>query len=47
MGLIERIGLGAVEALEADNKVRRWTHAELIDIAAEFKAKRKQLEATA
>ena len=45
VGLIARIGLEAVEALEADNGVRKWTHEELIEIRARFIAKRKALEA--
>jgi len=44
VGLIARIGLQEVEALETDNTVRKWTHADLIEIAARFKAKRKALE---
>lgn len=45
IGLVARIGRAAVEALEADNGVRKWTHEELIDIRARFIAKRKALEA--
>ena len=45
IGLIARIGLKAVEALEHDNAEHKWTHAELIQIAAKYKAKRKALEA--
>lgn len=44
VGLIARIGREAVEALEADNAVRKWTREELIAIRAHFKAKRKELE---
>ena len=44
IGLIDRIGLEAVEALESDNTPHKWTHAELIEIAATYRAKRKQLE---
>src|SRR3990167_2895162 len=36
--LIERIGLEEVEALEADNRTKKWTHAELIEIAAKYRA---------
>jgi predicted nucleic acid-binding Zn ribbon protein len=43
-GLIERIGLEAVEALEADNSIRKWTREELREIAATYRAKRKELE---
>jgi len=44
IGLIKRIGLEAVEALEADNEVRKWTRDQLIEIRATYKAKRKALE---
>lgn len=43
LGLIARIGREAVEALESDNAAHKWTHAELIEIAARYKAKRKEL----
>lgn len=43
-GLIERIGLARVEALESSNVPRKWTREELIQIAATYKEKRKQLE---
>lgn len=38
-GLIARIGLVAVEQLEADNTVRRWTIDDAKRIKAEYKAK--------
>lgn len=44
IGLIERIGLQAVEALEADNTVHKWTHAELIEIKRVYRAKAKALK---
>lgn len=44
IGLIDRIGLAEVEALEADNRVHKWGRDELIEIAATYKAKRKQLD---
>jgi hypothetical protein len=44
INLIKRIGLEAVEALEADNRVHKWTREELIEIRERFKAKRKLLE---
>jgi hypothetical protein len=44
IGLIQRIGLEAVEALEADNTPHKWTREELIAIRATYKAKLKQLE---
>lgn len=43
-GLIERLGLDAVEALEADNAVRKWTRDELIAIKDKYRAKLKQLK---
>ena len=44
LGLIQRIGLAAVEALEADNRVHHWTHDELRGIRDEYRAKLKQLK---
>lgn len=43
LGLIERIGQEAVEALESDNAPRKWTREELIAIRDEYRAKLKQL----
>lgn len=43
-GVIDRIGLEAVEALEADNKVRKWQRDELIALKAHYRAKRRELE---
>lgn len=43
IGLIARIGLARVEALEADNAPKKWTREELIGIAATYRAKRKEL----
>lgn len=43
LGLIERIGLEAVEALEADNTVRKWTREELIDIKTTYRARLRAL----
>jgi hypothetical protein len=43
IGLIARIGLARVEALEADNAVRKWTREELIAIKTEYAAKRRAL----
>lgn len=45
-GVIERIGLEAVEALEADNTVRKWTADELREIKRTYAAKRRELENT-
>lgn len=41
--LVERIGLARVEALEADNRVHKWTHDELRAIKATYAAKVRQL----
>lgn len=45
LGLIARIGLERVEALEADNTPRHYTHDELRAIAALYRAKLKELKA--
>lgn len=45
IGLIKRIGLEAVEALEADNTPRKFTIDELKAIKAEYRMKLKQLKA--
>jgi len=45
IGLIARIGIEAVEALEADNRTHKWTREELIAIKEQFRAKRRELEA--
>jgi hypothetical protein len=44
IGLIARIGLAAVEALEADNTPHKWTREELIAIKKTYSAKRRELE---
>jgi hypothetical protein len=44
LGLIERIGLARVEALEADQIPRKWSREELIAIRDEFRAKARELE---
>lgn len=46
LGLIERIGLEAVEALESDNEVHKWTREELIEITKTYRAKAKALKST-
>jgi hypothetical protein len=43
-GLIQRIGLAAVEDVESDNRVHRWTREELREIAARYRAKLKELK---
>lgn len=47
IGLIKRIGIARVEALEADNTPRHYTHDELRQIAAEYRGKLKALKASA
>ena len=47
LGLIERIGLEAVEALEADQEPRRYTADDLKQIKATYQAKTKALKAQA
>lgn len=44
IGLIARIGLAAVEALEADDTPRKWSIEELKAIKAEYVLKLKQLK---
>lgn len=44
-GAIARIGQARFEELENDNTPRKWTREELIALRAEYKAKRKALEA--
>lgn len=43
VGLIARIGLARVEALESDNTVKKWTREELIAIRDTYRAKLKEL----
>lgn len=43
IGLIKRIGLAAVEALEADNAVHKWTREELLSIKTTYRAKLREL----
>ncbi|MOA57726.1 Bacteriophage Lambda NinG protein [compost metagenome] len=42
--LIDRIGLARVEALEADNKPRKFTAGELREIRDTYRAKTKELK---
>jgi hypothetical protein len=44
VGLIARIGLAAVEALEADNEPRKWTRDDLRAIKADFAQRLKDLK---
>jgi len=45
-GVVDRIGLAAVEALEADNEPRHYTVEQLIAMTAHYKQKLKELKAT-
>lgn len=47
IGLIKRIGLAAVEALEADNSVRKYTIEDLKAIKAHYRARVRELKARA
>lgn len=42
--LVQRIGIEAVEALEADNEPRNYTRDELIQLAAHYRAKLRELK---
>lgn len=44
LGLIERIGLEAVERLEQDNSVRKWNREELIEIKRVYTERLKELK---
>ncbi len=44
IGLIARIGREAVEALESDNAIRRWTREELRALKATYAAKLRELK---
>ena len=44
LGLIQRIGLERVEALEADNTSTKWTAELLREIKTTYKAKLKELK---
>lgn len=45
IGLVSRIGLAAVEALESNNFPHKWTREELIAIRDTYKKKLKELKA--
>ena len=47
IGLVARIGLEAVEALESDNAPRKWLREELIYIRDTYRAKLKELKGRA
>lgn len=44
LGLIARIGLERVEALESDNRIKRWTIEELKALRDHYRAKLKELK---
>jgi len=44
IGLIQRIGIERVEALEADNQPRKWTREELKEITQTYRKKLKELQ---
>lgn len=46
-GLIQRIGLAAVEAIEADQTVRKYTREGLIEIARHYRAEARRLKGDA
>lgn len=46
LGLIARIGLARVEALESDNRVHKWTRDDLRAIRDAYRAKLKALKAS-
>jgi len=43
-GLIERIGLDAIEALESDNEPRKYTREELIELAKHYRQLTRELK---
>lgn len=43
IGLIKRIGLAEVEALESNNTTQKWTIEQLIEIRDHYRAKTKEL----
>lgn len=45
LGLIARIGLARVEALESDNTVRKWTREELVELRDTYRRKLRELKA--
>lgn len=47
IGLINRIGLARVEALESDNTPRKWTHDELRALKARYAAEVRELKKAA
>ena len=44
IGLVARLGLEAVESLESNNAVHKWTREELTDIRDQYRAKNKEMK---
>lgn len=44
IGLVARIGLARVEALESSNHPHKWDRSELVEIAKTYRAKARQLQ---
>lgn len=44
IGLIKRIGISEVEALEADQAQKKWTREQLIEIAKTYRAKAREIQ---
>ena len=44
LGLIRRLGLEAVEAVESDQEIRKWTSEELIEIRNRYRLKLKEIK---
>ena len=45
IGLVQRIGVGRVEALEASNTPHKWTREELREVTQKYRQKLKDLQA--
>jgi len=43
-GVIDRIGIERVEALEADNRVPKWTREQLFELIETYRAKTRELK---
>lgn len=44
IGLVRRLGLDAVEALECNNEVKKWTREELVQIRNEYRARVREMK---
>lgn len=47
IGLVRRLGLDAVEALESNNEVKKWTREELVQIRNDYRAKVREMKRAA